>query len=57
MATGGSGEELLTQVVDLDRVRLVREYGTAGLNPMWKQLRDVPPPVFPAYATASRRAR
>ena len=49
LATGGNGEELLTQVVDLDRVSQVREYGTAGLSPMWKQLRDVPPPVFPVY--------
>ena len=49
LATGGSGEELLSQVIDLDRVRLVREYGTGGLSPMWKQLRDVPPPVFPVY--------
>ncbi len=49
VAAGGAGEELLTQIVDLDRVRLVREHGTAGLNTMWKQLRDVPPPAFPAY--------
>jgi formamidase len=49
LATGGSDEELLSQVIDLDRVRLIREYGTAGLSPMWKQLRDVPPPVFPVY--------
>ena len=49
LATGGSGEDLLTQVIDLDRVRQVREYGTAGLSPMWKQLRDVPPPEFPVY--------
>jgi formamidase len=49
MAMGGDGEALLTQVIDLDRVRQVREYGTAGLSPMWKQLRDVPPPAFPVY--------
>ncbi len=49
LATGGSGEELLSQVIDLDRVRLVREFGTGGLSTMWKQLRDVPPPVFPVY--------
>ncbi|MCY7417719.1 MAG: carbon-nitrogen hydrolase family protein [Chloroflexi bacterium] len=49
VAAGGAGEELLTQIVDLDRVRLVREHGTAGLNPLWKQLRDKPVPAFPAY--------
>ena len=47
VAAGGTGEELLTQIVDLDRVRLVREHGTAGLNTMWKQLRDRPVPAFP----------
>ncbi len=41
-----AGEELLTQIVDLDRARLVREHGTAGLNTMWKQLRDRPVPPF-----------
>ncbi len=49
LASGGGGEELLTQVIDLDRVRHVREHGTAGLSPVWKQLRDVPPPTFPVY--------
>ena len=49
MAEGGSGEEFLTAVIDLDRVRAVREYGTSGLNTPWKQLRDLPPPAFPQY--------
>ena len=42
VAAGGAGEELLTQIVDLDRVAARPEHGTAGLNTMWKQLRDVP---------------
>jgi formamidase len=49
LVQGGAGEEFLTQMIDLDRVTTVREYGTAGLNRLWKQLRDVPPPVFPQY--------
>jgi formamidase len=49
LARGGAGEEFLTQVIDLDRVRATREYGTTGLNRMWKQLRDFPPPAFPPY--------
>ncbi len=49
-ATGGAGEEILTQIVDLDRVRLVREHGTTGLNTMWKQLRDGPVPGYPPAA-------
>jgi len=49
LAEGGDGEEFLTTVLDIDRVRNVREYGTSGLNTPWKQLRDLPPPAFPQY--------
>ena len=49
LAEGGSGEEFLTVTLDLDLVRAVREHGTARLNPVWKQLRDFPPPPFPQY--------
>jgi formamidase len=49
LALGGSGEELLTQMIDLDAVTTTREYGTAGLNPVWKQLRDAPPPLVGPY--------
>jgi formamidase len=49
IAEGGSGEEFLTAVIELDHVRAVREYGTAGLITPWKQLRDLPPPAFPQY--------
>ena len=49
MAQGGAGEEFLTQMIDLDRVTTTREYGTAGLNRVWKQLRDAPPLAFPQY--------
>lgn len=48
LAQGGSGEEYLTAFLDLDLVATVREHGTAGLNPLWKQLRDCPPPFPPA---------
>jgi predicted amidohydrolase len=49
LALGGSGEEFLTQVIDLDAVTTTREHGTAGLNPVWKQLRDAPPPLVGPY--------
>jgi formamidase len=49
LAMGGSGEEFLTQVIDLDTVSTTREFGTAGLNPLWKQLRDAPPPLIGPY--------
>jgi formamidase len=49
LAQGGSGEEFLTQMIDLDAVTTTREHGTAGLNPLWKQLRDAPPPLVGPY--------
>jgi formamidase len=49
LALGGPGEEFLTQVIDLHTVATTREYGTAGLNPLWKQLRDAPPPLVGPY--------
>jgi formamidase len=48
LSEGGSGEEFLTHVLDLDLVAAVRDRGTVGLNPVWKQLRDAPPPL-PQY--------
>jgi formamidase len=33
----GDGEELLTDVLDLDAVTRVREHGTAGVSPLWEQ--------------------
>jgi formamidase len=35
---GGSGEELFSEVLDLDRVRTVRERGTRGMNRLLWQL-------------------
>ena len=34
----GSGEELLTDVLDLDAVTRVRRFGTAGVSRMWEQI-------------------
>ncbi|WP_051787017.1 MULTISPECIES: carbon-nitrogen hydrolase family protein [Streptomyces] len=48
LAQGGAGEEFLTFHLDLDLVATTREHGTLGLNPLWKQLRDAPPPFPPA---------
>jgi hypothetical protein len=33
---------ILTEILDLDQVRKVREFGTLGLCQTWKQLRDFP---------------
>lgn len=40
MQTAGGGEEVLFAVLDLDRVALVREYGSHGINRPWVQLAD-----------------
>jgi formamidase len=46
----GSGEELLTDVLDLDAVERVRRFGTAGVSRMWEQiLRQGPELEFPMY--------
>ncbi len=37
-AQTGSGEELLTDVLDLDAVTRVRRFGTAGVSRMWAQV-------------------
>jgi formamidase len=34
----GEGEELITDVIDLDAVARVRRFGTAGVSRMWEQL-------------------
>ena len=40
MQHAGEGEEVLFGVLDLERVALVREHGTFGLNRPWAQLAD-----------------
>jgi formamidase len=42
----GEGEELLTDVLDLDAVTRVREHGTAGVSRLWEQAtRSLQPPL------------
>ena len=46
----GSGEELVTDVLDLDAVTRVRDLGTAGVSRMWEQvLRAGPEIELPMY--------
>jgi formamidase len=46
----GSGEELLTDVLDLDAVTSVREHGLTGVSRMWEQLMRAGPAVeLPVY--------
>jgi formamidase len=48
--SAGSGEELLTDVLDLDAVERVRRFGTAGVSRMWEQVMRAGPAIeFPMY--------
>jgi formamidase len=51
---GGTGEEFLPEVLDLDRVRTVRERGTRGLNRVLKHVRDAPRGAFDVYRDLGR---
>jgi formamidase len=49
----GGGEELLSDVLDLDAVTRVREYGLAGVSRLWEQIRRRGPGVdLPMYEAA-----
>jgi len=52
---GGDGEEYLTEVLDLDVVTRVRQYGSVGLSRMWDQLdREGPEIDLPMYGGTFR---
>ncbi len=54
---GGAGEEVLTDVLDLEAVERVRRYGTAGVSRMWEQLlREGPDIELPMYGGTVRDA-
>jgi predicted amidohydrolase len=40
LQVAGQGEVFMTEVLDLDAVTRVREYGTVGMSRMWAQLAD-----------------
>jgi formamidase len=51
----GDGEELLTDVLDLDAVTRVREHGTAGVSRIWDQaVRSLPALGYPTPPDAGR---
>lgn len=50
----GTNEEILTEMIDMDLVRRVREFGSVGLNQHLKQLRDFDG-AFPVYAEGIRQ--
>jgi formamidase len=52
----GEGEELLTDVLDVDAVTRVREHGTAGVSRMWEQAQRLVPSLdMPMYAPERER--
>ncbi len=46
---GGSGEELIPEVLDLDRVATVRERGIRGVSRPFAHFKDAPPAAFEHY--------
>jgi formamidase len=51
----GDGEELMTDVLDLDAVTRVREHGTAGVSRIWDQaVRSLPALGYPTPSGAGR---
>jgi formamidase len=50
----GDGEEVLTDVLDLDAVTRVREFGTAGVSRIWEQAQRSLEPPFGLPQPASR---
>jgi formamidase len=38
----GTHEEVMTEVIDLDKVAWVRQNGSFGITPVWKSIRDSP---------------
>ena len=53
----GAGEEMLTDVLDLEAVERVRRFGTAGVSRMWEQmLREGPGIELPMYGGPVREA-
>ncbi|HVL54263.1 MAG TPA: carbon-nitrogen hydrolase family protein, partial [Vitreimonas sp.] len=54
----GDGEEQLSEVLDLDVVTRVREYGSVGLNRLWEQLDAEGPGLpLPMYGGAAIQRR
>ncbi|UCE11830.1 MAG: carbon-nitrogen hydrolase family protein [Candidatus Thorarchaeota archaeon] len=46
----GTHEEIMTEVIDLDRVDWIRQNGSFGITPVWKSLRDSPLRMkYPVY--------
>jgi formamidase len=53
---GGTGEEFLQEVLDLDRVQTVRRRGTRGLNRLLHHVREAPRGVFAVYEDLGRES-
>jgi predicted amidohydrolase len=56
LQVAGERETILTEVIDLDLVQRVREYGTLGLSQLWKDLRGFRQ-RFPIYQQGVHRGR
>jgi hypothetical protein len=48
LQVAGERESILTEIIDLDQVKRVREYGTLGLSQVWKDIANFKG-AFPVY--------
>ena len=53
LQVSGDREMIMTEVIDLEKVSHVREYGTLGLSQVWKNFADSPI-TFPVYGERFR---
>ncbi len=54
LQVAGQRETVLTEVINLDTVKRVREYGTLGLSQLWKDFRDSKQ-SFPIYQKGGKK--
>jgi predicted amidohydrolase len=51
----GPTEKVLTEIIDFEKVRWVRQHGFNALNPLWKSFRDSPlKGKFPPYENIAK---
>ncbi|MHA2365767.1 MAG: carbon-nitrogen hydrolase family protein [Candidatus Hodarchaeales archaeon] len=50
LQSAGTSEKVMTEIIDFEKVNWVRQYGSFGMNPLWKSFRDSPlKGKFPPY--------
>ena len=40
LQSAGETDEVMTEIIDLEKVSWIRQFGSYGMNPLWKNFRD-----------------